>query len=164
MGRNTWAEKLQDLASFDMHITLSRVDGCCAHDTLPAFYKQDFNGACALRGKYCPMIVRAIDGCFLGHPLFPPAKKNGHGNGCRQRPNSYNPKSIYRYIHIYVYGTPPPPPKDLPNSMPLETLLASFAPIVHEADLWRGNLPCISKTLNHRGLLFDSGICPASSE
>ena len=44
------------------------------------------------------MIARAIDGRFLGHPFFFPSKKNGHGNGCRQRPNSYNPNSLYRYI------------------------------------------------------------------
>ena len=63
------------------------------------------------------------------------------------------------------------PPKDLPNSMLLETLLATFAPIVHEADLWRGNLPCIIRiifesfliqesALNHPndfGIIFDSG-------
>ena len=39
------------------------------------------------------------------------------------------------------------PPQDLPNSMLLETLLATFAPIVHEADLWRGNLPCIIRLI-----------------
>ena len=32
------------------------------------------------------MIVRAIDGRFLGHPFFSPSKKKRHGNGCRQRP------------------------------------------------------------------------------
>ena len=59
-----------------MHIAISRVNGCCAHDMLPTFYKQYFHGACvlreanALRGKCCPMIVRAIDGRFLGHPFF----------------------------------------------------------------------------------------------
>ena len=41
------------------------------------------------------MIVRAIDGRFLGHPFFSPSKKNGHGNGRRQRPNSYHPNSLY---------------------------------------------------------------------
>ena len=35
------------------------------------------------------MIVSFIDGRFLGHPFFFSIKKNGHGNGCRQRPNSY---------------------------------------------------------------------------
>ena len=68
------------------------------------------------------------------------------------------------------------PPKDLPNSMLLETLLATFAPIVHEADLWRGNLPCIIRiifesfliqesALNHPndfGIIFDSGPDPKS--
>ena len=52
------------------------------------------------------------------------------------------------YIHIYIYIWYLP--KDLPNSMLLETLLATFAPIVHEADLWRGNLPCIIRIIwNH---------------
>ena len=36
------------------------------------------------------MIVRAIDGRYLGHPFFCSIEKSGHGNGCRQRPNSYN--------------------------------------------------------------------------
>ena len=49
--------------------------------------------------------------------------------------NMYMYVYIRMYIYIYIYGTPP---KDLPNSMLLETLLATFAPII----LWRGNLPC----------------------
>ena len=35
-------------ASFELHIAPSHVNGCCAHDMLPIFYKQDFNGACVL--------------------------------------------------------------------------------------------------------------------
>ena len=31
----------------------------------------------------------------------------------------------YAYLYIYIYGTPRP--KDLPNSMLLQTLLATFA-------------------------------------
>ena len=78
-------------------------------------------------------------------------------------------------LYIYIWY----PPKDLPNSMLLETLLATFAPIVHEADLWRENLPCIIRIIleslliqgicpessrNHFSIIFDSGICPESSE
>ena len=48
-----------------------------------------------------------------------------------------------------------------PHSVPLETLLATFAPIVHEADLWRGNLPCIIRIILES--FFIQGICPESS-
>ena len=60
-------------------MALSRVNGCCAHDMLPAFYRQYFNGACvlsetsAVRRKRQLVIVRAIDGRFLGHPFFSPS-------------------------------------------------------------------------------------------
>ena len=70
--------------------------------------------------------------------------------------------------------------------MLLETLLATFAHIVHDADLWRGNLPCIIRMIlesfliqgiilesfliqesalnhpNHFGIIFDSGLDPRS--
>ena len=49
------------------------------------------------------MIVRAIDGRFLGHRFFSPSNKNGLGIGCRQRLNSYNKTSLYMYIYIYMY-------------------------------------------------------------
>ena len=48
------------------------------------------------------MIARAIDGRFLDHPFFFFTKKNGHGNGCCQRPNSYNP-----IFFMYLCRAPP---------------------------------------------------------
>ena len=46
--QTVWAEihglKSCKLVSFELHIALSHVNGCCAHDMLPTFYKQDFNG------------------------------------------------------------------------------------------------------------------------
>ena len=33
---------------------------------------------------------------------FAPSKKNGHGNGCRQHPNSYDPNSFH-VVYIYIY-------------------------------------------------------------
>ena len=43
--QTVWAE-INGLNNW--HIALSRVHGCCAHDMLPTFYEQDFNGACVL--------------------------------------------------------------------------------------------------------------------
>ena len=40
---------LASLASFEFYIALSHINGCCVHDILPIFYKQDFNGACVLK-------------------------------------------------------------------------------------------------------------------
>ena len=52
-----------------------------------------------------PHDCKSHDGRFLGHPFLSPLKKNGHGNGCRQHPNSYNPNSLYRFI-IKFTGKP----------------------------------------------------------
>ena len=49
------------------------------------------------------MIVRAIDGRFLGSP----SKNNGHGSGCRQCPNRYNPNSLYICVRPRVCVGPP---------------------------------------------------------
>ena len=47
------------LVSFELHIALSRDNGCCAHDMLPTFYKQDFNG------KRCEEQIRARRPLFV---------------------------------------------------------------------------------------------------
>ena len=86
--------------------------------------------ACCVNGSRSPAAV------WMPHWEICWTTTGTEGSVC----NPWDMNSIYIYIHIY--GTPR---KDLPNSMPLETLLATFTPMVHydsdRADLWRGNLP-----------------------
>ena len=44
-GQKYMSSMVAKFVSFELHIALSRVDGCCEHDKLPTFVKQDFNGA-----------------------------------------------------------------------------------------------------------------------
>ena len=85
---------------------------------------------------------------------------------------------IYMQIDIYIYIWYPPPLKDLPNSMLCQILLATFTPIVHDAQTGQifGGVICPESSesfwnhvsfgesaLNHRnhfGIMFDSGNLP----